>query len=77
MSNNEFSRFVSIDFAPYESACEWCGRPAEEQLTAVGGIHHNEGGFFCRACSKEFILMVKGERATVAPELLEVLIGLD
>ncbi len=36
MSNNEFSRFVSIDFAPYGSICEWCGRPAEEQLTAVG-----------------------------------------
>ena len=77
MSNNEFFRFVSIDFAPYDSVCEWCGRPAEEQLTAIGGKHHNEVGLFCHACGKEFILMVKGERATVAPELLEVLLGLD
>jgi hypothetical protein len=77
MSNNEFSRFVAIDFAPSDIVCEWCGRTAEEQLTAVGGIHHGEGGFFCRTCGKEFMLMVKGERATVDPALLELLVGLD
>lgn len=77
MSNNEFSSFVAIDFAPYGSICEWCGRPAEEQLTVVGGIYHDEGGCFCRECGKEFMLMVKGEKATVDPALLEVLVGLD
>jgi hypothetical protein len=77
MSNNEFSRSVSIDFASYDSVCEWCGRPAKDQLTAVGGIYHNEGGFFCRECGKEFMLMVKGERTTVDPALLEALIGPD
>lgn len=77
MSNNEFSSFVSIEFAPSDSVCEWCGRPARERLTGVGGIHHGEGGFFCRVCSKEFTLMVKGERAVVDPELLEVLVGRD
>lgn len=55
MSDNEFRQPVSIDFAPRGSVCEWCGKPAVEQLTAIGGKRHNEGGFFCRSCGDEFI----------------------
>lgn len=55
MLENEFRRPVSVDFAPTGSVCEWCGQPAIEQLTAIGGKAHNEGGFFCRICGDEFI----------------------
>jgi hypothetical protein len=51
---NEFQRPVSVDFAPQGSHCEWCGKPAERQLTAVGGSHHNESGAFCRPCGEQF-----------------------
>jgi hypothetical protein len=54
MSNNEFRRPISIDFAPRGSLCEWCGQPAERQLTAIGGRYHNEGGLFCRDCGEQF-----------------------
>jgi recombinational DNA repair protein (RecF pathway) len=54
MSQNEFRRPVSVDFAPRGSHCEWCGKPAEQQLTAIGGFYHNEGGLFCRPCGEEF-----------------------
>ena len=54
MSYNEFRRPVSVDFAPRGSLCEWCGKPAEKQLTAIGGSYHNESGLFCRSCGEEF-----------------------
>ncbi|HLZ60127.1 MAG TPA: hypothetical protein VKR06_24520 [Ktedonosporobacter sp.] len=54
MQNNEFRRPVSVDFAPRGSRCEWCGQPAEKQLTAIGGAYHNEGGLFCRPCGEKF-----------------------
>jgi protein-arginine kinase activator protein McsA len=54
MSNDEFRRPVSVDTAPRGSRCEWCGKPAEVQLTAIGGNSHNEGGLFCRSCGEEF-----------------------
>lgn len=54
MMSNEFRRPVSVDFAPRGSVCEWCGKPAERQLTAIGGTYHNEGGLFCRACGEKF-----------------------
>jgi hypothetical protein len=60
MANNEFSQIVSVDFAPHESLCEWCGKPAVQQLTAMGGKYHNEGGFFCLACGEEFTRTVRG-----------------
>ncbi|HEX6482237.1 MAG TPA: hypothetical protein VF043_25615, partial [Ktedonobacteraceae bacterium] len=44
MSENEFRQPVSIDFAPRGSVCEWCGKPATQQLTVIGGKSHNEGG---------------------------------
>lgn len=54
MSFNEFRRPVSVDTAPRGSLCEWCGKPAVQQLTAIGGSHHNKGGLFCRSCGEEF-----------------------
>ena len=54
MSNNEFNRPVSTDSAPDGKNCEWCDKPAEQQLTAIGGTHHNGGGFFCQPCGEEF-----------------------
>ncbi|GCF10857.1 hypothetical protein [Dictyobacter arantiisoli] len=52
--SNEFQRPVSVDFAPQGSHCEWCGKPAERQLTAIGGLYHNESGTFCQPCGEEF-----------------------
>ncbi len=54
MANNEFHRPISVDFAPRGSLCEWCGKPAERQLTAIGGSYHNESGRFCRPCGEKF-----------------------
>jgi len=57
MSNNELNEFrrpISIDFAPRGSLCEWCGKPAERQLTAIGGNFHNESGLFCFPCGEQF-----------------------
>lgn len=58
MANNEFHRPISVDFAPHGSLCEWCRKPAERQLTAIGGRLHNESGLFCRPCGEEFTLVV-------------------
>jgi hypothetical protein len=55
MKYNEFHRPISADFAPRGSACEWCGQPAERQLTAIGGTYHNQSGFFCHACGEKFL----------------------
>ncbi|HEX4208590.1 MAG TPA: hypothetical protein VHZ51_31175 [Ktedonobacteraceae bacterium] len=54
MQFNEFHRPVSSDSAPRGSHCEWCGKPAEKQLTAIGGRYHNESGMFCRDCGDQF-----------------------
>lgn len=82
MSENEFRRPVSVDFAPAGSVCEWCGQPAVVQLTAIGGKTHNEGGFFCRTCGDEFIQAVaeslRREISVVdTEEVSEVPVGLD
>lgn len=66
MSYNEFRRPVSVDFAPRGSRCEWCGNPAESQLTAIGGVAHNEGGFFCRPCGEKFVEAVLNAANTSA-----------
>ena len=55
MSNNEFNQPVSFDFAPHGSVCEWCGKPAEQQITVIGGKFHNDGGFYCRKCGEEYV----------------------
>src|SRR5205809_6147601 len=54
MSFNEFRRPVSVDSAPRGSLCEWCGKPAIQQLTAIGGSYHNDSGLFCRPCGEKF-----------------------
>ncbi|TMD68260.1 MAG: hypothetical protein E6I91_04890 [Chloroflexi bacterium] len=66
MSLNEFRRPISVDSAPRGSRCEWCGQPAEQQLTAIGGIYHNEGGLFCRPCGEQFSLTVVTNSARMA-----------
>ena len=58
MSKNEFLRPFSVDSAPRGSLCEWCGKPAEKQLTAIGGSYHNESGLFCSPCGEQFTLAV-------------------
>jgi hypothetical protein len=55
MPDNEFSRPISADLVPVGSLCEWCGKPAEKQLTAIGGTYHNESGLFCHSCGEEFL----------------------
>ena len=50
----DFRQPISIDDAPRARRCEWCGRPAVYQLTALGGLHHNEVGCFCQACGESF-----------------------
>lgn len=54
MAENEFRRSVSTDSAPRGSRCEWCGKPAVFQLTAIGGFSHNDSGLFCRECGEKF-----------------------
>jgi hypothetical protein len=54
MSKNEFRQPVAVDSAPRGSRCEWCGKPAEVQLTAIGGNAHNDSGLFCRPCGEQF-----------------------
>jgi hypothetical protein len=54
MPKNEFRQPVAVDTAPRGSLCEWCGNPAEVQLTAIGGYAHNDGGLFCRPCGEDF-----------------------
>lgn len=58
MSYNEFRQPISVDTAPRGSQCEWCGKPAVVQLTAIGGSAHNESGLFCRSCGEEFSRVV-------------------
>jgi len=54
MLNTNFSSSIVTDFAPQGSVCEWCGKPAVQQLTVIGGPNHNEGGFFCSSCGEGF-----------------------
>ncbi len=65
MPINEFRRPFSVDFAPRGSHCEWCGQPAERQLTAIGGSYHNEGGLFCLSCGEQFAQAVVNSLSTV------------
>lgn len=68
MVENEFRRSVSVDSAPRGSSCEWCGKPAVFQLTAIGGVSHNDGGLFCRECGEDFSRAVKRSLVTVPAE---------
>jgi hypothetical protein len=64
---NEFRQPVSIDFAPAGSVCEWCGKPAAQELIVLGGIGHNESRYFCSLCSQEFIRVVASELRREVP----------
>jgi hypothetical protein len=55
MIYNEFHRPIAVDFTPPGRVCEWCGQPAERQLTAIGGSYHNRNGAFCRLCGEKFL----------------------
>lgn len=55
MLDLDFRQTVSIDPSPKSRRCEWCGEPAVYQLTALGGLHHNQGGYFCQTCGEEFV----------------------
>lgn len=67
MLEKAFRQPVSLDFAPEGRLCEWCGKPAVHQLTALGGTCHNEGGFFCQACAEEFVRAVADSLSRVIP----------
>ena len=54
MSYNEFRQPIASDTAPRGSQCEWCGKPAVVQLTAIGGYAHNDSGLFCSDCGEKF-----------------------
>lgn len=58
MKSTDFCCAISTDLVPPGRRCEWCGKLAEHQLTAMGGQHHNQGGFFCAGCGQEFALLV-------------------
>lgn len=73
MKYNEFQRPIAVDFVPQGRMCEWCGEPAYRQLTAIGGIHHNRNGVFCRVCGEKFqecvmrgVLAEKQEECAIA-----------
>jgi hypothetical protein len=55
---NEFRQPLSIDVAPAGSTCQWCGKPAAHQLTALGRKDYNESELFCPSCGEEFIRAV-------------------
>jgi len=54
MKYNEFNSPISVDFVPHGCVCGWCGQPAERQLTAIGGLYHNQSGVFCCSCGEHF-----------------------
>ncbi len=58
LCTHEFCRPFSRDGAPGGHRCEWCGELAESHVTAIGGTHHNQDGFFCRSCSMTFCAII-------------------
>lgn len=58
---HEFRHPVSIACAPAQSVCAWCGKPAVQALTVLGGRGHNECGYFCSVCCTEFIRVVASD----------------
>lgn len=46
--------YVSIDSAPANSICEWCGDHAIQRYLVTGGIFHNQTGLFCGSCGEMF-----------------------
>jgi len=58
MSNYAFCQPISVDRASEGHLCEWCNKIAVQQLTAIGGVHLNQAGWFCEECGDEFALAV-------------------
>ena len=54
----DFRQPVSLDAAPMFHCCERCGKPAVYQITAIGGLHHNQTGCFCQKCGESFVITV-------------------
>ncbi len=54
MLDYDFRQPVFIDDAPQARFCEWCGKPAVYQLTALGSTHPDKERFFCQVCGEEF-----------------------
>ena len=54
MSNNAFHRPIAVDRAPEGHLCDWCDKRAVRQLTAIGGVYHNQGGYYCDVCGEQF-----------------------
>ena len=66
LTSKEFNRPISVDFAPHGRMCGWCGKPAERQLTAIGGAYHNQSGVFCHQCGEQFTAVVINSAQTLA-----------
>jgi hypothetical protein len=58
MQKNEFHRPITKETVPYGRTCEWCSEPAKQQVTVLGGTHHNQSGIFCCSCSEHFVQVV-------------------
>ena len=65
MSVSEFNRPVATDSVPDGSMCEWCGKQAEQCLTAIGGTYQNTNGIFCRSCGEQFVQVVAQKRSVL------------
>lgn len=66
MLHTTFDSSIVTDFAPRGSLCEWCKKPAVQQLTVIGGPSHNECGFFCSSCGEAFAHAVAEYQAKIA-----------
>ncbi len=66
-SENTLRQPICLDIAPQGSVCEWCGKPAEHQLTAPGGLDHQEYIFLCRHCGQEFVRTVASSLSREIP----------
>jgi len=54
MLNNAFCQPISVDTAPEGHFCDMCNKLAVHHLTAIGGVHHNQAGYFCQGCGEDF-----------------------
>jgi hypothetical protein len=72
MQSSEFHHPVSIDSVPHGSLCQWCGKQAVKQLTAIGGRYHNEGGQFCKDCGEQFARVVTDSLTTSITSQVEL-----
>ena len=70
MHKHEVDHLVTIDMVPSGKACGWCNEPAEKQLTAIGGTHHNKSGAFCHPCGDEFSRIVVDSQTEAQSGLL-------